>query len=94
MSQSTTTQAIGAQLDRIRAELSRIHHDINNPMSVIAGNAELISALLEATSPDTSVEEALEDLWTAVELMGDQVDRLLAVRGLLSEVLEQLDSAS
>lgn len=94
MSHSTSTQAISAQLDRIRAELSRIHHDINNPMSVIAGNADLISALLEATAPDTGVEDALDDLRKAVELLGDHTDRLLAVRGLLSQVVEQLDASS
>lgn len=94
MSQPSSTQAISAQLDRIRAELSRIHHDINNPMSVIAGNADLISALLEATAPDTGVEDALDDLHKAVELLGDHADRLLAVRGLLSQVVEQLDASS
>jgi signal transduction histidine kinase len=94
MSHSTSTQAIGAQLERIRAELSRIHHDINNPISVIAGNAELIGALLEATTPDAGVEAALVDLRTAVDMLGDQVDRLLALRGLLNEVVEQLDTAS
>jgi signal transduction histidine kinase len=94
MSHSTSTQAIGAQLERIRAELSRIHHDINNPMSVIAGNTELIGALLEATTPDAGVEAALVDLRTAVDMLGDQVDRLLALRGLLNEVVEQLDTAS
>lgn len=94
MSRPSSTQAISAQLDRIRAELSRIHHDINNPMSVIAGNADLISALLEATAPDTGVEDALDDLRKAVELLGDHTDRLLAVRGLLSQVVEQLDASS
>lgn len=94
MSQPSSTQAISAQLDRIRAELSRIHHDINNPMSVIAGNADLISALLEATAPDTGVEDALDDLHKAVELLVDHADRLLAVRGLLSQVVEQLDASS
>lgn len=94
MTQPSSTQAISAQLERIRAELSRIHHDINNPMSVIAGNAELISALLDATNPDAGVEDALVDLRTAVDQLGDHVDRLLAVRGLLNEVVEQLDAAS
>lgn len=94
MPDSTRQSAISAQLEQIRSELSRVHHDINNPLSVIAGNVELLSELTRALELGEDIGETVRDLQHAVELLTEQVDRLLAVRGLLSEVSGQLDEAS
>ena len=94
MSDITRQQAIGAQLEKIRSELSRVHHDINNPLSVIAGNVELLAELTRALELGEDIGETVSDLQHAVELLTEQVDRLLAVRGLLSQVSGQLDEAS
>ncbi|MDE2997403.1 MAG: hypothetical protein OXT73_11830 [Bacteroidota bacterium] len=94
MSDATRIQDLGAQLERIRAELSRVHHDLNNPLSVIAGNAELLDVLTEGDGADPGVREAIKDLLLAVEQLTGHTDRLLAVRGLLNEVVQQLDEAS
>lgn len=94
MSDATRIQDLGAQLERIRAELSRVHHDLNNPLSVIAGNAELLDVLTEGDGAGPGVREAIKDLLLAVEQLTGHTDRLLAVRGLLNEVVQQLDEAS
>ena len=94
MSDATRIQDLGAQLERIRAELSRVHHDLNNPLSVIAGNAELLDVLTEGDGADPGGREAIKDLLLAVEQLTGHTDRLLAVRGLLNEVVQQLDEAS
>ena len=94
MPDATRIQDLGAQLERIRAELSRVHHDLNNPLSVIAGNAELLDVLTEGGGADPGVREAIKDLLLAVEQLTGHTDRLLAVRGLLNEVVQQIDAAS
>jgi len=81
------------QLEEIRGQLSRVHHDINNPLSVISGNVELISELTTALGMKGDLEGPLEDIAAAVDLLTENVDRLLAVRGLLNELSRHLGQA-
>ena len=74
------------QLEAIRGQLSRVHHDINNPLSVISGNVELISELTNALGMKGDLEGPLEDIAAAVVQLTENVDKLLAVRGLLNEL--------
>ena len=94
MSDLHTSKEVSDQLETIRVQLSKIHHDLNNPMSVISGNAELLAELTKALGVEGELGGPLEDLARAVDQMADNADRLLAVRGLLGELNEQLNSAS
>jgi signal transduction histidine kinase len=94
MSDLHTSQEVSDQLETIRVQLSKIHHDLNNPMSVISGNVELLAELTKALGVEGELGGPLEDLARAVDQMADNADRLLAVRGLLGELNEQLNSAS
>ncbi|MGB0649618.1 MAG: histidine kinase dimerization/phospho-acceptor domain-containing protein [Rhodothermales bacterium] len=94
MSDQRTSADIFGQLELIRSQLSRIHHDLNNPLSVISGNAELLAGLSRALGVDEDLGGPIDDLTTAVDQLTENVDRLLAVRGLLSELTKQLDGTS
>jgi len=93
MTDQLSTQDLAAQLDAIRVQISRIQHDLNNPLAVISGNVELIKALSDALGVAPDVEAPLKDVGTAVEQLEGHVDRLLAVRGLLAELTAQLQDA-
>lgn len=94
MSNLRPSRDITQQLETIRVQLSRIHHDLNNPLSVISGNVELIGELTKALGVELDLGGPIEDLAAAVDQLAENVDRLLAVRGLLSELSEQLEGTS
>ena len=94
MSDLQQSREVSDQLEIIRVQLSKIHHDLNNPMSVISGNVELLAELTKALGVEADLGGPIEDLARAVDQMADNVDRLLAVRGLLNELNKQLNSPS
>jgi len=94
MSDQTPSSDLSGQLESIRVQLSRIHHDLNNPLSVISGNVELLSELSKALGVDSDLGGPIDDLAAAVDILADNVDRLLAVRGLLGKLNEQLEGTS
>ena len=94
MSDRHTSSDISEQLELIRSQLSRIHHDLNNPLSVISGNAELLGELSRALGVGDELGGPIDDLSTAVDQLTENVDRLLAVRGLLNELTQQLEGTS
>ena len=94
MSDRHTSSEVSEQLERIRSQLYRIQHDLNNPLSVLSGNAELLTELSRALGVEDELGGPLDDLSTAVDQLTENVDRLLAVRGLLSELKQQLEGTS
>lgn len=77
-----------AVLEELKLELGRVAHSLNNPLSVILGNAQLGLELAAAMDTDESVVEALRsiheagaelgELFSEVAALRDRVDRLLA----------------
>lgn len=52
-------------LEALRGELSRVAHALNNPLAVIAGNAQLGLEMAKATGADASVTDAFETIGAA-----------------------------
>jgi len=94
MSDHRSSQELSDQLEVIRAQFSRIHHDLNNSLSVILGNAELLSELSKALGLQDDLGGPIDDLSVAVDRLTENVDRLLAVRGLLNELTQPLEGTS
>lgn len=55
----------GEGLGRVRDELGRVAHALNNPLAVIAGNAQLGLELADALGADEALVEVLQNIWTA-----------------------------
>lgn len=51
-------------------------HDLNNPLSIIAGNAQLLAEIAKARDLGDEVYEPLQDIERAVEQMSAQLERL------------------
>lgn len=83
--ESTERQTSPIPIDELRAELSRIHHNINNPLSVISGNVELLQELASAMSLNEELGEPLNDILEAVLQLSESSDQLMVTRRLLSQ---------
>lgn len=85
-----TSQELRQALARARALLTRIHHDVNNPLSVLSGNAQLLQELSRALEIESEFADPLTDMEQAVEGLSESIDRLMVVRKLLSELEDRL----
>lgn len=67
-------------LVEVRNELARLVHALNNPLSVIAGNAQLGRELALATAADAEVVAALESIDEAATALGGLFSEVSALR--------------
>lgn len=79
-----------AVLQMLRTQLSTIHHDINNPVTVLSGNIELMRELAKAIGVENELEDSLHDMEAALSLLNERVDRLMVVRKIVSDAAETL----
>lgn len=49
-------------LEEIRAALTRVSHDINNPLSIISGNAQLLLELANSLDLDEEFAQPVRDI--------------------------------
>ena len=74
--------AAGGRLDHVARELSRVAHALNNPLAVIAGNAQLALEVARAMGTDETVVDALGQIQAAageLEALFGEVAALRAV---------------
>ena len=84
------TEELKAALEQLKSYISRIQHDLNNPLSVVSGNVELLKELAIALNVYADVEDPLEDMGAALDKLTEQVDRLMVIRSMLSNLSEKL----
>ena len=65
---------------RFRSDLSSIYHDINNPISIVAGNVELLQEMARSAGLGSEFEDPLGDVQRAVGQIVSQVERLVELR--------------
>jgi K+-sensing histidine kinase KdpD len=69
------------ELVRIRQNLSAIYHDINNPISIVVGNAELLMEMAVSAGLSSEFVDPLADICKASEQISAHVERLIQLRG-------------
>ena len=70
-------------LGQVRDELGRVAHALNNPLAVIAGNAQLGLELAGALGADESIAEALRNIETAAAELEALFADVAALRALV-----------
>jgi two-component sensor histidine kinase len=75
-------------LQTIRKHLSRIHHDLNNPLSIVSGNLQLIQELSAALDVEEHFEGPVKDIAAALEQLSDSTEQLIVVRNILQQLDE------
>ena len=76
-------------IDKVRGSLSTLKHDINNPVAVISGNAQLLKELARMDQHEDYLE-SIED----IEEASSQIRNLLERLDLLAEYLDQQGASS
>ena len=87
----TDSAALKRALEDIRTHIGKIQHDLNNPLSVVSGNTELLLELSKALGVSDDFQPPLKDMEKALEKLTEQVDRLMVIRTLLTRLSENLD---
>lgn len=60
----------------LQVALSRVTHDINNPLSIISGNAQLLLELAQVLDLDPDVAKPIRDIEEASQRLASMVNRL------------------
>lgn len=76
----------------LRGRLSRVHHDLNNPLSIVSGNAQLLRELSKALGVEEEFHGPLDDLEAAVDKLSESADGLILVRRMLVELEKRAES--
>lgn len=63
----------------LHVALTRVTHDINNPLAVISGNAQLLLELARALELDPDVAKPIQDIEAASQQLAGMVARLNAL---------------
>lgn len=66
---------VSADVD-LQGALRRVTHDINNPLSIISGNAQLLLELARVLDLDPDVAKPIRDIEEASQRLADMVSRL------------------
>ena len=85
----------GELISALRDAMSRVNHEINNPLAIISGNAQLLLAL--GTDLDPDLLEPIQDIEEASHRLSTSLRKLVELRNLLEnpevaseEVIEEL----
>ena len=80
---SGDVQASGELITALRDAVSRLNHEINNPLAVISGNAQLLLAL--GSDLEADVREPIEDIEEASQQLSASLRKLVEMRELLDD---------
>ncbi|HLA64361.1 MAG TPA: hypothetical protein VK610_08020 [Rhodothermales bacterium] len=81
-----------ALVDALRREVGRVVHAANNPLTVIAGNAQFLLEMARAGAVEPELARALEDIDAAGRRLQEELAALSAVRQRLATALASGDS--
>ena len=82
----------GEELGRVRDELSRVAHALNNPLAVIAGNAQLGLELAAALGADEALVEVLRNVEAAAAELEALFDEVAGLRALVDRAASEVGS--
>ena len=85
------SEKIHTTLRTVRKHLSRIHHDLNNPLSIVSGNVQILDELSKALQVGDEFEVPIQDVMVAVEQLTEITEELLVLRNVLAQLEENSD---
>jgi nitrogen-specific signal transduction histidine kinase len=69
----------------LQLALRRVTHDINNPLSIISGNAQLLIELSKVLDLDPDVAKPIRDIEEASQRLANMVERLNALNDVVRQ---------
>ena len=79
-------------LGQVRDELARVAHALNNPLAVVAGNAQLGLEMAGALDTDDAIVEALQNIKVAAADLEVLFAEVAALRTLVDRVIRDGES--
>lgn len=76
MDESTDLQS----LDDVRDTVSTVYHDLNNPLSIISGNAQFLLEISEEEDLDEQFVSSARDIKEAAQRMADSLHKLTRLK--------------
>jgi signal transduction histidine kinase len=75
-SSGETDNGSSGDIGRMRATIARVHHDVNNPLSIISGNAQLFLELTRVMDVDDDLVQPVRDIEEASQRMSGILRKL------------------
>ena len=72
-------------LDDAHETVSSVYHDLNNPLSIISGNAQFLLEISKEEDLDEQFISSARDIREAAERMSDSLSRLTQLKEELRE---------
>jgi signal transduction histidine kinase len=72
-------------LDDAHETVSSVYHDLNNPLSIISGNAQFLLEISREEDMDEQVISSAQDIREAAQRMSDSLQRLTRLKEELRE---------
>lgn len=88
--ESLDASSIKEALGQLKAHLSKIHHDVNNPVTVVSGNIELIRELAKALGVESEFDGPMSDMQVALDDLTERIDKLMIVRKIVTNLSDKL----
>mgnify|MGYP002763517178 CR=1 FL=1 len=74
-------------LDDVRETVSSVHHDLNNPLSIISGNAQFLLEISQEEELDEQFVSSAQDIKEAAQRMADSLHRLARLKEEIEDEL-------
>mgnify|MGYP000120139913 CR=1 FL=1 len=71
--------------DELHETLSAVYHDLNNPLSIISGNAQFLLELSREEGLDDQFASSAQDIQEASQRMAESLQRLTRLRDALED---------
>jgi len=68
------------EVEEVSTRIAKVHHDLKNPLSIIAGNAQFLLELHKALELDDQVVSSIKDIDEAARDLETALDRLVNLR--------------
>jgi nitrogen-specific signal transduction histidine kinase len=69
----------------IREVVSSVYHELNNPLSIISGNAQFLQELSQEQDLDEQFVSSAQDIQEATQRMSESLQRLTRLRDHLED---------
>lgn len=66
--------------DEVRDTISSVYHDLNNPLSIISGNAQFLLEISRDADMDEQFITSVQDIQEAAQRMADSLNRLTRLK--------------
>ncbi len=81
---SSEPQEHSIRVEEVGSRIAKVHHDLKNPLSIIAGNAQFLLELHKVLELDEDVVSSIRDIDEAAQDLENALDRLITLRESLA----------